>query len=141
MRRVLPFLLAVAVLGCSSAPGNPFRPAVAVEQLNQINFTANTSTPVGLEILINNKAPEAMTVTRVNIQGGFSQQYDIGAIDRPVSVTVAPGETRSLEVVVTARSLQGLISDPEPLNLRAFITYMIGGQRYEDYYLFRPIMQ
>lgn len=104
-------------------------------------FTVSTVAPVGLEVRITNTSSEPLTVRRVRIEGAFTQQYQVRAMERPVLEVIAPGETKAIALSITATSQQGMISDPEPLNLRGFISYTVGEKQFEDFYLFRPILQ
>lgn len=139
MKRLLPaLLLAVA---CASTPQNPYRPSVVVEQLNDMSFGATTAAPVTIEVQVKNVSTYPMTVKKVRIEGGLSQQYLVSPVERVVTEVVQPGETRGIRIGITAVSQQGRINDPEPLNLRGFVTYTVGEQQYEDLYLFRSILQ
>jgi hypothetical protein len=140
MKRLLPVLL-LALACASSTPQNPYRPSVTVDQLNDINFGATTAAPVTIEVQVKNTATYPLTVRRVRIEGGLSQQYLVSPVERVVSEVVPPGETRGIRIGITAVSQQGRINDPEPLNLRGFIDYTVGEQQYQDLYLFRSILQ
>lgn len=137
-RRLLPILL--LAVACAS-PQNPYRPQARLEQLTSMNFGATTSAPVAIEVHITNVAKLPMTVKIVRIEGGLSQQYVVSPVERVVTEVIQPGETRGVRLTITAVSQQGRINDPEPLNLRGFITYRVGDQQFQDLYIFRSIMQ
>jgi len=137
MRRLLLLLLAVA---CSST-ANPYRPTVTLEQLSGINFAATTRAPFTVEIQVTNRHTQTLTVRHMRIEGGLSQQYRVTPADESVHAVIQPGQTHTLRLVMTAYSQQGFIQDPEPLNLRAFVSYNVGEQQFRDLYLFRTMMQ
>jgi hypothetical protein len=139
MRRVLPLLL--LAVACASAPKNPYRPNVLISQLNEMNFGATTRAPITVEVNIRNVAKEPMTVRLIRLEGGLTQQYVITPAERTVREPIAAGDTASFRLTLTAVSQQGRIEDPEPLNLRGFITYDVAGQQYQDLYIFRVLMQ
>jgi hypothetical protein len=140
MARLLPLLLFLAV-ACGSAPQNPYRPIVTVEQLSPMSFGATTASPVSIEVQITNRAQQPMTVKIVRVEGGLSQQYVVSPVERVVTEVIQPGETGAVRLTITAVSQQGRINDPEPLNLRGFVTYRVGDQQFQDFYVFRSIMQ
>ena len=137
MRRLTPLIFLVAA--CASQ--NPHRPTVIARQLNSISFAATTRAPITVEVDITNRHTYPITVQRIRLEGGLSQQYSIAAAERPLTEVIAPGQTRSVRLGMVATSNQGFIQDPEPLNLRGFVTYLVGGQQYQDLYLFRTMMQ
>ncbi len=140
MRRLAPLILLVAA--CSSSPSqNPYRPTVTVQQLNAMNFGATTSAPITIEVHVTNKHNQPITVQTIRLEGGLSQQYYVTPGDLTVRDLIAPGESRDFRISITAVSQQGRIRDPEPLNLRGFVTYLVGEQRYQDLYIFRTMMQ
>jgi hypothetical protein len=141
MRRLLPALLLLAVACASSPSQNPYRPSVNVLQLNAMNFGATTSSPITIEVQIRNTATQPILVRTIRLEGGLTQQYQIRGAERAVRETIAPGETRGVRLQIVAVSQQGRIQDPEPLNLRGFVTYNAGGQQFQDLYLFRVLMQ
>lgn len=141
MRRLLPVLLLLAVACASSPSQNPYRPSVTIEQLNGMNFGASNSSPITIEVQIRNVATQPILVRTIRLEGGLTQQYQIKGDQRAVQETIAPGETRPVRLQIVAVSQQGRIQDPEPLNLRGFITYNVGGQQFQDRYLFRALMQ
>ena len=139
MKRLLPaLLLAVA---CASAPQNPYRPQVTVDQLNEMSFGATTAAPVGIEVQVKNTSVHPIVVRKVRIEGGLSQQYLVSPVERVITEEVPAGETRGIRITITAVSQQGRINDPEPLNLRGFINYTVGEQQFQDFYIFRSIVQ
>jgi|SRR5687767_11783777 len=139
MRRLSVLLLLVAC--SSSTPQNPYRPTVTAQQLNLMNFGATTSAPITIEVHVTNKHTQPITLRRVRLEGGLSQQYQVTPADRALNDVIPPGESRSFRLSMTAYSQQGRIQDPEPLNLRGFVTYLVGEQQYEDLYIFRTMMQ
>lgn len=139
MRR-LAILLLLAV-ACSSTPTNPYRPTVTLDQLSAINFAATTRAPFTVEIQITNRHTQPLTVRHVRIEGGLSQQYRITPADEAVLEVIQPKQTYTHRLVMTAYSQQGFIQDPEPLNLRAFVSYNVGEQQFRDLYIFRTMMQ
>lgn len=141
MRRLLPAVLVLAV-ACSSSPSqNPYRPSVNVLQLNGMNFGASNSSPITIEVEIRNVAAQPIVVRTIRLEGGLTQQYVIRPAERAVQETIAPGETKGVRLQIVAISQQGRIQDPEPLNLRGFITYNAGGKQFQDLYLFRALLQ
>ena len=139
MRRLLPIVLVLAA--CSSNPQNPYRPSVTARQLNPMNFGATTSSPITVEVEVRNKHTEPITLRLIRLESGLSQQYLVAPVERAIREVIAPGEFRTVRLALTAVSQQGRIQDPEPLNLRGFVTYDVGGQQYQDLYLFRTMMQ
>jgi hypothetical protein len=141
MRRLLPAFLLLAVACASSAPKNPYRPNVLISQLNEMSFGATTRAPITVEVQIRNVAREPMTVRLIRLEGGLTQQYVVEPAERTVREAIAPGDTAAFRLGLTAVSQQGRILDPEPLNLRGFVTYDVAGQQYQDLYIFRVLMQ
>lgn len=145
MRRLLPALLVLIIIlvgACASSPSqNPHRPSVTIEQLNEMNFGATNSSPITIEVQIRNVATQPIVVRMIRLEGGLTQQYQIRPAQQAVQETIAPGETRPVRLQIVAVSQQGRIQDPEPLNLRGFVTYNVGGQQFQDLYLFRALMQ
>lgn len=141
MVRLLPTVLLLLVACASAPPQNPFRPHVTIDQLNALNFGATTRAPITIEVQVQNKAIHPITLQIVRLEGGLSQQYVVSPVERAVTEVIAPGETRNIRLAMTAVSQQGRIDDPEPLNLRGFITYTVGEEQYQDLYLFRSILQ
>ena len=137
MRRIsLVLLLSVA---CSST--NPYRPAVTLDQLSGISFAATTRAPFTVEVQVTNRHTQPLTVHHMRIEGGLSQQYRVTPADESVLEVIQPGQTFKIRLVMTAYSQQGFIQDPEPLNLRAFVSYNVGEQQFRDLYLFRTMIQ
>ena len=139
MKRLLAVVLLAAA--CASTPQNPYRPTVVLEQLNTMSFGATTNAPVGIEVHVRNKGAVPLLVKKVRIEGGLSQQYIVNPVEQNVTVEVPPGESRGVRLTIMAISQQGRINDPEPLNLRGFVTYLAEGKQYQDFYVFRSIMQ
>ena len=106
-----------------------------------MNFGATTRAPITVEVHVRNVAREAMTVRLIRLEGGLTQQYVVAPVERTVREAIEPGETASFRLGMTAVSQQGRIQDPEPLNLRGFITYDVAGKQYQDLYIFRALMQ
>lgn len=135
-------LLLLFLAACSSTnQQHPYRPTVTANQLNPMDFGATTSAPFTVEVHITNKHTQPITVRLVRLEGGLTQQYSVTPAERALQEVVPPGETRSLRLSMTAISQQGRIRDPEPLNLRGFVTYMSGEQQFQDLYIFRTMMQ
>lgn len=132
---------ALLLAACASAPQNPFRPSVRLEQLGPMSFGATTAPLIPIEVQVTNTANEPLTIRTVRIEGGLSQQYAVTPAERVVTEVVAPGATRGVRLTVTAVSRQGRISDPEPLTLRGFVTYTVAGRQYQDLYIFPSIVQ
>ena len=141
MPRFVSALLIVLVVACASSPPNPHRPAVRVFQLNRMSFGATTQAIVTVDVEIKNVASRPLTVRMVRLESGLTQQYVFTAVQRAVRETIPPGETRNVRLAVTATSQQGRISDPEPLNLRGFVTYLVEEKQFQDLYIFRAILQ
>lgn len=141
MRRCLPALLLLAVACGSSTPQNPYRPTVTIDQLNELNFNATTRVPLTIEVQIQNTSIHEITVRKVRLEGGLSQQYVVSPGERAVTEVIPPGQARGVQISLTAVSQQGRIADAEPLNLRGFVTYIVGEQQYQDFYVFRAIVQ
>lgn len=133
--------LVVLIAACSSTSQNPYRPTVIARQLNAINFGATTRAPITVEVDITNKHTQPITIRRIRLEGGLSQQYAVTPADRTEAEVIGAGETRSFRLPMTAISQQGRVQDPEPLNLRGFVTYLVGEQQYEDLYIFRTMLQ
>ena len=140
MRRLLPLLLFLAA-ACASTPKNPYRPEVTLDQLNALNLTATTRAPITVAVQVRNTSIQPMTLRLVRIEGAFTQQYTIAPVEQALDQAVQPGESHSVRLLLTAVSQQGYIDDPEPLNLRGFVTYTVGEQQYQDLYVFRPMIQ
>lgn len=141
MRRLLALLLLFGLACASSAPTNPYRPDVTILQLNEMNFGATPRAPITVEVRLRNVAKEELTVRTVRLEGGLTQQYVVAPVERTVREAVAAGGEASFRIPMTAVSQQGRIEDPEPLNLRGFITYDVAGKQYQDLYIFRVLMQ
>lgn len=141
MRRLVPLLLVLAVACGSSTSTNPFRPSVAISQLDGMSFGATTRAPITVEVRLRNVSKEELTVRLIRLEGGLTQQYVVAPVERTVREAVAPGAETSFRLGMTAVSQQGRIQDPEPLNLRGFITYDVAGKQYQDLYIFRALMQ
>src|SRR5687767_7487554 len=139
MRRLSVLLLLVAC--SSSTPQNPYRPTVTAQQLNAMSFGATTRAPITIEVHVTNKHTQPITVQEIRLEGGLSQQYSVTPAERTVREVIPPGESRDFRLSMTAISQQGRIQDPEPLNLRGFVTYLAGEQQYQDLYIFRTMMQ
>lgn len=140
MRRLLLPLLILAV-ACSSTPANPYRPTVTLDQLSGISFAATTTAPFTVEVQVTNRHTQPLTVRHMRIEGGLSQQYRVAPADQSVHEVIQPQQTFNVRLVMTAYSQQGFIQDPEPLNLRAFVSYTVGEQQFRDMYLFRTMIQ
>ena len=139
MRPLVPLIL--LLVACSSTPQNPYRPTVIARQLNAMNFGATTSAPITVEVDVTNRHTQPITIQRIRLEGGLTQQYILAPAERSLREVIGPGETRSVRLSMTAVSQQGRIQDPEPLNLRGFVSYLVGEQQYQDLYIFRPMMQ
>lgn len=140
MRRLVPLVLLLAACS-SSTPQNPYRPTVVAQQLSAMNFGATTRAPITVEVQVTNRHSQPITVQKIRLEGGLSQQYSVTPAERTVREVIAPGKTFDFRLSLTAISHQGRIQDPEPLNLRGFVTYLAGEQQYQDLYLFRTMMQ
>ena len=139
MARLLP--LFAFLVACASASENPFRPSVTITQLNEMSFGATTSAPITIEVHVRNSAAQPMTLRTVKLEGGLTQQYLVTPAERAFRDVLEPGETTDVRLLVTLVSQQGRIQDPEPLNLRGYVTYEVGGKQYQDLYLFRTLLQ
>ncbi len=139
MRHLSLFLILLAA-ACSSTP-NPYRPTVTLDQLSAINFAATTRAPFTVEVQLTNRHTQPLTLRHMRIEGGLSQQYRVTPADQSVHEVIQPKQTYTLRLVMSAFSQQGFIQDPEPLNLRGFVSYTVGEQQFRDLYIFRTMMQ
>jgi hypothetical protein len=137
MRRpLLPLLLLLAV-ACASAnrPSTPGRPEIGVRQLGSLFFGSGSTSPITFEVGIRNVAAEPIKIVRVRLEASPSMaQYTTYPVERVFNETLAPGETKAVSLVATARTLTR--NPTEPLSMRAFIDYESGGTRHRELYMF-----
>jgi len=137
MRRfVLPLLLLLAA-ACASAnrPSTPGRPEVAIRQLGSLFFGSGSTAPITFEVMVQNVARDPIQLLRVRVESSPGMaQYSTSPVERVFNQTLAPGETKSVSLVATARTLTR--NPTEPLSMRAFVEYSSGGTRHRELYTF-----
>src|SRR6185295_11041482 len=131
MRRLLLPLLLLLASACASAnrPSTPGRPEVAMHQVGTLFFGSGSTAPITFEVAVLNVAKEPVQLLRVRVEASPGMgQYTTYPAERVFNQTLAPGETKSVSLVATARTLTR--NPTEPLSMRAFVEYSSGGTRH-----------
>jgi hypothetical protein len=132
---VLPLALLVAACSSVSQPPTPGRPLLEVRQSSAIFFGSSATAPLNLDMVISNPAKEAIVVRRVRVQPAPGMmQYDIYPASRAVRETVEPGETKVIHIAATAYTGIARLDATEPLRIRAYLDYDLGGKRHQELY-------
>lgn len=128
-------LLLLPLAGCASArnerPASIPRPDLNAYLVTEIFFGSGTSAPAPIQVDIRNRASVPIVVRRIQIDSPTMGQYTIGRADRYFRETVAPGESKSLTVFATAYA-QTTRRPSEPLQLRVFIEFESGEERWRE---------
>jgi hypothetical protein len=64
-------------------------------------------------------------------------QYSTYPVERVLNDTLAPGQTKSVSLMATARTTTR--NPTEPLSMRAFVEYASGGTRHRELYNFLDV--
>ena len=137
MRRLLLPLLLLLAAGCASAnrPSTPGRPEVGIRQMGSLFFGSGSTSPISIEVGLRNVAAEPIQILRIRLEASPSMaQYTTYPVERVFNQTLAPGETKAVSLVATARTTTR--NPTEPLSMRAFVEYSSGGTRHRELYTF-----
>lgn len=137
MRPAFPLILFLA-FGCASMnqPPTPGRPAIYLTQQNALFFGSGGTATLGVGVEITNVSAEPITVRRVRLHAGpLMTQYSTYPAERVLHQTIAPGETESVDMVVTAHTEYARLDATEPLSLRAVLDFERGGKRFNEIYI------
>ena len=133
---LLTFLLLstlISTAACSSGatrPANVPRPDMAVNPVGSVFFGSGNTAPITLEVAVRNNGTTPLRVLDVEIASPGMATYTIQTVRRTFHETIAPGETKRLNVNTYATTR---VSNPnEPLSLRTVITFDSNGQRFRE---------
>jgi hypothetical protein len=134
------YLLSLAILlaaACSSShPPTVGRPSVDVHQASALFFGSGQTAPLNLIVDVSNPAREPILLRRVRIQAGMGMtQYSVYPTERTVHETIAPGETKSVNLTATAFTDRTRLEPNEPLALRTILDYDVAGKRHQELYV------
>jgi uncharacterized membrane protein YdfJ with MMPL/SSD domain len=135
------YLLSLAILlaaACSSSSHPPTvgRPSVDVHQASALFFGSGQTAPLNLIVDVSNPAREPILLRRVRIQAGMGMtQYSVYPTERTVHETIAPGETKSVNLTATAFTDRTRLEPNEPLALRTILDYDVAGKRHQELYV------
>jgi len=132
---VIPLALLVAACASVTQPPTPGRPVIEVRRSSAIFFGSSSTAPLNLDIEILNPAKEAIVVRRVRVQPAPGMmQYNIYPALRTVHETIEPGETKIIHITATAYTGIARLDPTEPLGIRAYLDYDLGGKRHQELY-------
>lgn len=137
-------LALVFLTACSSLnkPPTPGRPEVDLFQQSPIFFGSSSTAPLNLSVTIRNPSKEPIVVRRIRLTAGMGMtQYSVLASERLFRETIAPGESKELNITATAYTDRVRLNPTEPLSLRTFVDYDAGGRRHQELYLTMVVSQ
>ena len=124
----------IFLAACSSTrsdrPADIAQPAIQVRQAGPI-FLSQGTTPVTIDVEVTNRANVPLTIREVEIGSSDSQQYSISPARRLVNETVAPNESRTVQLSTTAvaRTTQAV---GQSLVIRAFVRLEANGKSFRE---------
>ena len=136
MPRAFSSLLFVAIAmlaGCASGPTRPPsipQPGLAAGLTNELYFGSQSSAPATVEVRVTNHALVPITLRRVEVDSPTMEQWGILKVLRYYNQKVAPGETKSFLLVVTAVTTTRRPS--EPLQLRTVFEFESDGVYWRE---------
>jgi hypothetical protein len=107
---------------------------VEIRQTGSLFFGSSATAPAFLELAITNNGGQSLIVRRVRIESPGMAQYGLVPMERVFGETIAPGETRSVQITPTA--VTNTSRPTEPLTLRATVYFETA-----DHHNFREIYQ
>jgi hypothetical protein len=145
MRRAPIVLLALLAVTCSTSttpPTTPGRPDIGFRIKSPIFFGSAGTAPINVELEIQNVAKVPVELRRVAIRPGPGMtQYSVEPYERTLAVTIAPGEIKTFDVPLSGYTNAGRLQVIEPLALRAFLDFDMGGKRFREMYTVSDITQ
>lgn len=139
--RLIPLVVPLALLllpACKTMnkPPTPGRPLVDVSQASALFFGSGTTAPLNLTVDIKNPAKEPIVVRRIRVQPGPGMtQYSMYPTERMLNQTIAPGETKEINLTATAFTQYSRLDPTEPLGVRTILDYDTGGKRHQELYI------
>lgn len=137
MKRSLlyPLLLFLAA-ACASDPSSKIA-SVDVRAHSLPFFGSGSSAPVELDITVANKTAAPLTVRSIRVSSLNMLEYDLAMQEKLFNETIAPGESKTFPVSVTAIRTASNASADEALSLRAEIDFeAAGGKRTREVFTF-----
>lgn len=134
MRRLLVPLLLLAACASSSGnrPSDVARPDISVRQVGAIFFGSGTQAPVTIDVHITNTATVPLRVREIEVNSPGMVQYGIVRTSKVFNETIAPGESRTLGMVVRAYGSGARTHSSEPLALQAIIRFEANGRGFRE---------
>ena len=129
---------------CSSTgdrPSNIAQPEIVVSQAGPIFFGQAAQTDVTVDVRITNRATVPITLREVEVSSANAEQYSIPRSRRTFKETIAPGETRTVQVLATAVAQNLNPRFAQPLIVRTFLRFEADGKSFREAVLkdFAPV--
>ena len=129
-------LLLVLAIACASGgtsrPADMPRPGVDIRQSGALFFGSGSTAPAFLEVAVTNLGSQPLIVRRVRIDSPGMAQYGLQPTERVFRETIAPGDTKSVQITPTAVTTTSRPS--EPLTLRAIVYFESNGRSFREIY-------
>jgi hypothetical protein len=135
MRQVAFAAVLILAMACASGATRPSgmpRPEVEIRQNGSLFFGSGSTAPAFLEVFVTNPGSQPLMLRRVRIESPGMATYGLQPIERVFSQTIAPGETRSVQLTPTA--VTSTSRPTEPLTLRATVYFESGGKSFREIY-------
>lgn len=133
MRRAAALLLLLAA-ACSTArstrPPSIPKPSLDVALINQLFFGSGGEADATIEVTVGNRGSVPITIRRVEVSSPGMLEYELVPIAKEFHQTIAPGETKAVRVLTTARTDSS--RQIEPLMLRAVLQIEGGGSTWRE---------
>lgn len=124
-------LLLLAACASSTRPANIPQPGIEVRQAGPIFFGSAPSTPVTVDIQITNRADVPILLRNAEVSSN-AEQYTIPRYRRTFDQTIAPGETRTVQVDATAVALSSRPVNAQPVLVRTFLLFEVNGKTFRE---------
>jgi hypothetical protein len=134
MRTAIAFTLLLLLAACASStrPANVPQPGIEVRQAGPIYFGQAPSTPVTVDIQITNRADVPIVLRNAEVSSSSSEQYTIPRYRRTFDQTIAPNETRTLQLDATAVAINTRPVNAQPLLVRTFLLFEANGKTFRE---------
>ncbi len=125
------FLLA-ACASTGDRPSNIAQPGIVVSQAGPIFFGQQATTDVTVDVQITNRANVPITLREVEVSSADAEQYTIPRARRTFNETLAPGDTRTVQVLATAVAQNLNPRFAQPLVVRTFLRFEANGKTFRE---------
>jgi len=133
--KLLPLLILALACGSSTPTSTSGgRAGVGVVLLAPVFFGSGTTAPASVEVLVENRAGQPITVRSIRLESSGMMSWGIYPSQRTFSETVAPGESKAFPMFATAAARSSRMTPNEPLTVRAVVQFEAGKERFQEIY-------